>query len=179
MESIQQTQPDAEERLAFDHYLQQLPGSKQTFHRVFVWIIAAAVIVTLGIFAYAIYASFSLSGTQVVLAWMSFFLAGAIAAFLYGLDTLVLGATIPLPSEGSKYSYEIGPKAVREGWLLIGYGVVVTILYIVGVAAVQAERFAVEDFVTLVVGFFVILGLGSAAMAILRRILQPGTTEGT
>jgi hypothetical protein len=179
MESIQQTQPGAGKRQTFDHYLQQLPGSKQTFHRIFVWFFAAAVIITLGIFAYAIYASFSLGGSQVILAWMSFFLAGAVAAFLYGLDTLILGATIPLPSEGSKYSYETGPRAVREGWLLIGYGVVVTILYIIGVAAVQAGRFAVEDFVTLVVGFFVILGLGSAAIAILRRILQPGTTEGT
>lgn len=182
MESIQQTQPGLGKRQTFDHYLQQLPGSKQTFHRVFVWFFAAAVIITLGVFIYAIYASImvnSLGGSHVVLAWMSFFLAGAVAAFLYGLDTLIIGATIPLPSEGSKYSYEIGPKAVREGWLLIGYGVVVTILYIVGVVAVQAGRFAVEDFVTLVVGFFVILGLGSAALAILRRILQPGTSEGT
>ena len=59
--------------------------------------------------------------------------------------------------------------------MLIGYGVVVTILYIVGVAAVQAGRFVVEDFVTLVVGFFVILGLGSAALAVLRRILRPSS----
>lgn len=182
MESIQQTstsvEQDAGERLTFDQYLQQLPAPKQTFHRVIVWFIAAAAIITLGVFVYAIYASFmaqSLGGSHVVLAWMSFFLAGAAAAFLYGLDTLILGATIPFPSEGSKYSYETGPKAVREGWMLIGYGVVVTILYIVGVLAAQAGRFAVEDFVTLVVGFFVILGLGSAALAVLRRILRPSS----
>ncbi|UCF27042.1 MAG: hypothetical protein JSW42_10375 [Chloroflexota bacterium] len=182
MESIQQTstsvEQDAGERLTFDQYLQQLPAPKQTFHRVIVWFFAAAFLITLGVFIYAIYASFmaqSLGGSHVVVAWMSFFLAGAVAAFLYGLDTLVLGATIPMPSEGSKYSYETGPKAVREGWMLIGYGVVVIILYIVGVAAVQAGRFVVEDFVTLVVGFFVILGLGSAALAVLRRILRPSS----
>jgi hypothetical protein len=182
MESIQQTsppvQPSADERLTFDQYLQQLPASKQTFHRVIVWFIAAAFIITLGVFVYALYASFmgkSLGGSHVIVAWMSFFLAGAVAAFLYGLDTLVLRATIPMPSEGSKYSYETGPKAVREGWMLIGYGVVVTILYIVGVVAVQAGRFVVEDFVTLVVGFFVILGLGSAALAIMRRIMRPSS----
>ena len=51
-------------------------------------------------------------------------------------------------------------------------GVIVTILYFVGVAAVRAGIFNVEDWVTLVVGFFAILGLGSAALAILRRILR-------
>jgi hypothetical protein len=135
MENIQQTQPGAEERLTFDQYLQQLPAAKQTFHRVIVWFFAAAVIITLGLFVYAIYVSFSLGGSQIILAWISFFLAGAVAAFLYGLDTLILGATIPLPSEGSKYSYETGSKAVQEGWMLIGYGVVVTVLYTIGVAA--------------------------------------------
>jgi hypothetical protein len=49
--------------------------------------------------------------------------------------------------------------------------VVVTVLIIVGVAAVRAGRFGVEDWITFIVGFFVILGLGSAALSILRRII--------
>jgi len=50
MESIQQTsppvQPDVEERLTFDQYVEQLPTSKQTFHRVIVWLIGAAFLLT-------------------------------------------------------------------------------------------------------------------------------------
>ena len=179
MESIQQTSPPvetgAEKRLTFDEYIGQLPSSKQTFHRIIAWFIIAAIIITLGVFGYAIYASFvtqSVGGSHVVLAWLSFLWAGAVAAFLYGLDTLVLGATIPLPSKGSQYNYETDRKASREGWMFVGYGVVVTILYFVGVAAVRAGIFGIEDWITLVVGFFAILGLGSAALAILRRILR-------
>ena len=178
MESIQQTsppvQPGAEERLTFDEYVRQLPSSKQNIHRIIAWLMIAAIIITLGVFGYAIYASFmaqSVGGSHVVLAWLSFIWAGAVAAFLYGLDTLNLGATIPLPSRGSQYNYETDSKASREGWMFVGYGVIVTILYFVGVAAVRAGLFGVEDWITLVVGFFVILGLGSAALAILRRIL--------
>ncbi len=179
MESIRQTsetvQPINEERLTFDEYVGQLPASKQTFHRVIIWFIGAAFILTVGLFVYAIYASFawkSVGESNVVLAWMYYFLAVAIFIILYGVDTLVLGATLPLPSEGSKYSYETGRKAVRYGWGSIGSGVVVTILVIVGVAAVRAGIFGLEDWITLVVGFFAILGLGSAALAILRRILR-------
>lgn len=177
MESVQQApapvQPDVEERLTFDQYVGQLPNSKQTFHRVMVWLFAAAFLLTLGVLIYAIYASFALQTvgeSNVVLAWLFFFLAGAVAAFLFGLDTLILGATIPLPSEGSKYSYETGRDATRTGWGMIAYGVIVTILVIIGVAAVQAGIFGLEDWITFIVGFFVILGLGSAALAILRWI---------
>ena len=183
MESIQQTsppvQPDVEERLTFDQYVEQLPTSKQTFHRVIVWLIGAAFLLTLGMFIYAIYASFAgktVGESNVVLAWLYFFLAGAVAAFLFGLDTLILGATIPLPSEGSKYSYETDRSAARTGWGLIAYGVIVTILVIVGVVAVQAGVFGLENWITFIVGFFVILGLGSAVLAILRRILRPRST---
>ncbi len=179
MESIQPTsppvQPGAEERLTFDEYVGQLPSSKQRNHRIITWLLVAAIIITLGVFGYAIYASVvaqSAGGSHVVLAWLSFLWAGSVAAFLYGLDTLNLGATIPLPSKGSEYNYETGSKAARDGWIFIGYGVIVTILFFVGVAAVRAGIFDVEDWVTLVVGFFVILGLGSAALAILRRILR-------
>jgi hypothetical protein len=179
MESIQQTSPPvetgAEKRLTFDEYIGQLPSSKQTFHRIIAWFIIAAIIITLGVFGYAIYASImvkTVGGSHVVIAWLSFLWAGAVAAFLYGLDTLILGATLPLPSKGSEYNYETDSKAVRDGWMFIGYGVIVTILYFVGVAAVRAGIFNVEDWVTLVVGFFAILGLGSAALAILRRILR-------
>jgi hypothetical protein len=101
---------------------------------------------------------------------MYFFLAGAIAAFLLGLDTLVVGATIPPPFEGSKYNFQSGSKAVKEGWGLIGYGLVMTILVIVGVAGVRAGRFSVEDWVTFIVSVFVIIGVGSGLLAILRRI---------
>ena len=98
----------------------------------------------------------------------------SVAAFLFGIDTLIVGATIPLPTEGSKYSYETGRNAARTGWGLIGYSVVVILLVIVGVAAVQAGVFGVEDWITFIVGFFVILGLGSGVLAILRRIMRPG-----
>lgn len=179
MESIQQTsppvQPGVEERLTFNEYVKQLPSSNQSIHRIIVWFLVAAIIITLGVFGYAIYASVvakSVGGSHVVIAWLSFLWAGAVAAFLYGLDTLTLGATIPLPSKGSEYNYETGSKAVRDGWMYLGYGVIVTILFFVGVAAVRAGFFDLEDWVTLVVGFFVILGLGSAALAILRRILR-------
>lgn len=179
MENIQQPsdtgQQVEEKQLTFDEYVGQLPASKQSTHRWMRWLIAATFILTLGVFIYAIYASFkvkSFGEANVVLAWMFFFLASAIAVFLLGLDTLILGATIPLPSKGAQYSFESGHKAVRQGWGLIGYGVIVILLVIIGVAAVRAGSFDLEDWITLIVGFFVILGLGSAALAILRRVLR-------
>jgi hypothetical protein len=183
MESIQESsdtsQPGAEKRLTFDQHLQQLPASKQSIHRWLGWLVIVALVLTLGVFVYAIYTSItwkSAGGENVVVSWMYFFLAGAIAAFLLGLDTLLVGATIPPPFERSKYSFETGSKAVKEGWWMIGYGLVMSILVFVGVAAVRAGRFSVEDWITLVVGFFVILGIGSGVLAIFRKILQSRST---
>ena len=179
MESMQHTtdsaQPSAEERLSFDQHIQQLPASKQSVHRWLVWLVAAACVLTLGVFVYAIYTSIiwkSVGGIGVVLAWMYFFLAGAVAAFLFGLETLIVGATLPLPFKGSEYSYETGAKAVTQGWGLIGYGVVVTILVFVGIASVQAGTFSLDNWITIIVSLFVIIGLASGVLAVLRRILQ-------
>ena len=66
----------------------------------------------------------------------SFTVAGGLAAFLMGIDTVILGATLPLPFAGSKYDFKTGEVAVRQGWVLIGYGVVITALVILGVTAV-------------------------------------------
>lgn len=160
-------------RLTFDQYLEQQSPSKLTAHRWLGWLVITAIVLTLGVFIYAIYSSItwqSTGGDNVVIAWMYFFLAGGLAAFLMGLDTVILEATLPPPIGGSNNDYETGTAAVRQGWALIGYGLVVTVLVTIGVAGVRAGRFGVEDWVTIVVGFFVILGLGSAALAILRRI---------
>lgn len=179
MESIQQTsetvQPSEEKRLTFDQHVQQLSVSKQSVHRWLGWLVIAAFVITLGVFGYAIYSSFtwkSVGEVNLVLAWMYFFLAGAVAVFLLGLDTIIVGATIPPPFEGSKYSFETGSKAVREGWGLIGGGIIMTILVLVGIAAVRTGRFGLEDWITFIVGFWVIVGLASAVLAVTRRILR-------
>jgi hypothetical protein len=169
------SQSSPEKRITFDQYVEQLPVPKQSAHRWVIWLVAAGIILTLGVFVYAIYTSITwktAGGQNVVLSWMYFFLSGAIAAFLLGLDTILIGATIPLPFERSKYDFTKGHGAVREGWWLVGYGVVVTILVIAGVTAVKAGTLSIEDWITYFVSIFVILGLGSGALAILRRILR-------
>ncbi len=167
--------PNPERRLSFDQHVQGLPASRQTAHRWVVWLLAVAIVLTVGVFIYAIYASVnwrSVGEAAVVLAWLYFFLAGALAALVMGLDTLIVGATVPPPFERSKYSFTTGREAVRQGRGLIGYAAVVTLLVVVGAAAVRAGRFGLEDWVRLVVGFWVAVGLVAAARAILRGILR-------
>lgn len=171
------TQTGGETRLNFDQYLEQLPASKQSTHRVLGTLIIAAIVLTLGVFVYSIYASFTwktVGGSNVVLAWLYFFSAGALAAFVLGMETLILGSTIPPPFGSTQRDFEPGRKATLEGWSLVGYGVVVTALVIVGVTAVRSWEISVENMVTLIVGAFAILGLGSGALAILRRFQQSG-----
>ncbi len=168
-------QPQVERKQTFDRYVQQLPEHKQSTHRILVWFVAAAIMITLVIFVYALYRSFtweSAGGLNVVLAWMYFFLAGSVAAFLLGLDTLVVGATIPLPFGASEFSYEIGTKATKDGWGLIAYGTVVTVLVIVGVAALRAGILGIEDWLKLIVGLFVTLGVASGVGAIIRKMMR-------
>jgi len=183
MESRQEisntVQSGGEERLTFDEYLEQLPSSKQATHRWLGWLIIVVIVITVGVFAYAIYASFAwqtVGGEKVILAWLYFFLVGALAAFTLGLDTLFMGATIPLPFASSGQDFETGRKALTEGWSLVGYGVVVTALVALGVSAVRTGTFSVEDWVTVIVGGFVILGMGSGVLAIIRRFRRPGNT---
>jgi hypothetical protein len=179
MDNTQQTPasagPGAEGRLTYDEHVQQIPASRQTAHRWLVRLVVVAIAVVLGLFVYAIYASFawkSVGEANVVLAWLYFILAAATAALLLGVDTLLVGATLPLPFEASKYSYETGRPAVQSGWQLSGLGALVIVLALVGVAAVRAGRFGLEDWITVVVGFWVLVGLASAVLAILRRILR-------
>lgn len=168
-------QPAAEKRLTFDQYVQQLPESKQAIHRWLVWLVAAAFIITLGVFVYAIYTSFAwktVGGINVVNGWMYFFLAGAVGAFLLGLDTLILGATIPLPFGGAKYNFELGPKVALEGWGLIAYGVIMALFVVLSMTTVRAGILRLEDWIKLFVGFWVIVGLAAGLLAILRRFLR-------
>ena len=79
---------------------------------------------------------------------------------------------MPPPFEGSKYSFTTGPKAVREGWTIFGVGVLVSVLMIALTLALRAGYLALEDWVTLVVGFWVIMGVVSGIQAIFRRILR-------
>lgn len=179
MESRQQTsnavKPVAGERLSFDQYVQSLPASKQSAHRVLVWLVAIGFILVIGLFIYAIYTSVtwkSAGGLNVALSWQYFFLAGGLFALLLGIDTLILGATVPLPFEGSKYSYTTGRKAVREGWTLVGVGGLLFILMIALTLALRAGYLSLEDWVTLLVGFWVVVGLAAAALAVIRRIMD-------
>lgn len=179
MDSTQQApstkQPSPENRPAFDEHVGHLAASRQTAHRWLVRLVVVAFVLALVAFLYALYASFnskSVGEAMVVSAWLYFFLAGALGALLLGLDTLNVGATVPPPFERSKYSFETGRKAAQEGWVMIGVALVVTILVLVGLAAVRAGRFGLEDWITVVVGFWVVVGLGAGALAILRRILR-------
>lgn len=178
MESRWQTsnavQPTAGERLSFDQYVQSLPASKQSTHRVLVWLVALGFILAIGLFVYAIYTSVTwktAGGLNVMLAWQYFFLAGTLIALLLGIDTLILGATVPLPLEGSKHSYTTGRKAVREGWTLVGVGGLLFILMIALTLALRAGSLSLDNWVTLVVGFWVVLGLAAAVLAVIRRII--------
>ena len=165
--------PDGEKRLAFDEHVRQLPDSKQKAHRWLIGLVVVAFVLLLGVSVYALYASFnwkSVGEENVVIAWLLFLLAWGAVALVLGIDTVVLGASVPPPFEGSKHSYETGPGAVRSGWTMIGLGALVVLLCLVAVAAVRAGRFGLEDWITLVVGFWVVLGLAAAALAVLRRL---------
>lgn len=177
MENEQQASQTAElsgeERLTFDQYVEQLPASKRSIHRWLRWLVLVAIVLVPVALIYAIYASFnakSLGETHVVVSWLSFFLAGALGAILVGLHTVVVGATLPFPSEGSKYSYDTGRKAVREGWGVIGIGAIMAILGIVGVVAALAGVFGLDEWVIFIVSFWVIVGIVAGASAILRAI---------
>jgi hypothetical protein len=166
-------QPAAGERFSFDQYVELLPASKQSAHRVLVWVIGVAFVLAIGLFIYAIYTSViwkSAGGLKVVIYWQYFFLAGAFFALLLGIDTLILGATVPLPFEGSKYSYTTGRKAVSEGWTLVGVGGLLFVLMIALILALRAGYLSLETWITLVVGFWVVVGLAAAVLAVIRRI---------
>ena len=165
----------AGERLSFDQYVLSLPASKHSTHRVLVWLVALSFILVIGLFIYAIYTSItwkSAGGLNVALSWQYFFLAGGLVALILGIDTFILGATVPLPFEGSKYNYTTGRKAVREGWLLVGIGGLLTVLMIGLTVALRAGYLSLENWVTLVVGFWVIVGLAAGVQAVIRRILS-------
>jgi hypothetical protein len=173
--SSKPVQPVAAERFSFDQYVQQLPAAKQSTHRVLVWLLAIGFILVIGLFIYAIYTSVtwkSAGGMNVALSWQYFFLAGGLFALLLGVDSLILGATVPPPFEGSKYNFTTGSKAVREGWTLVGVGALLSILMIASTVALRAGSLSLENWVTLVVGFWVILGLVAATLAIIRRVIS-------
>ena len=168
-------QPGADTRLTFDQHVKELSTMRQSGHQLVIWLIGAAILVTVGALIFAVYQSIiwqTVGGTDVMLAWMYFFLTGAFTAALFGLDTLIVGATIPAPFEKSKYSYETGPGAVRSGWELLGIGVIATVLVNLGINSVRAGTMSIEDWVSYLVGFFVILGVGAGVLAFMRRLLR-------
>lgn len=168
-------QPGVDTRLTFDQHVKQLSTTRQSTHQLVVWLVSAGIIVTFSSFIFAIYQSViwkTVGGIDVMLAWMYFFLTSATTAAFLGLDTLIVGATIPAPFEKSKYEYETGPDAVRSGWGLLGIGVIAIVLVSIGINSARAGTLSIEDWVSYVVGFFVILGVGSGLLAALRRFLQ-------
>ena len=168
-------QPGADTRLTFDQHVKQLSTTRQSAHQLVIWLVGGAIIVTFGAFIFAIYQSIiwkTVGGTAVMLAWMYFFLTSAMAATLLGLDTLIVNATIPAPFEKSKYAYETGPGAVRSGWEMLGIGVIAAVLVMLGINSVNAGTLSIEDWVSYLVGFFVILGVGAGVLAFLRRLLR-------
>jgi len=174
-QSPDRRQPGADTRLTFDQHVKQLSTMKQSAHQLVIWLVGGAIIVTFGAFIFAIYQSIiwkTVGGTAVMLAWMYFFLTSALAATLLGLDTLIVNATIPAPFEKSKYAYETGPGAVRSGWEVLGIGVIATILVTIGINAAREGTLSLEDWISYLVGFFVILGVGAGFLAFLRRLLR-------
>ena len=172
----QQSEPlmtAAEERLSFDEYVGQLPASKQSTHRWMAYLIIAGILLGIGTLIFAIYTSVTwktAGGSSVIMAWQYFFLAACVTVILMGIDTVVLGATLPLPIEGSKSSYKAGPEAVREGWTMVGIGVLVFLLLIVITLALRAGYLSLEDWITLIVGFWAVVGLLAVLLAVFRRI---------
>ena len=173
--NLDTVQPGVETRLSFDEYVQQLPDSKQFVHRVLVLLVAVGFVLLIGTFIYAIYTSVTwetAGGVNVALSWQYFFLAGGVLALILGIDTLVLGASVPLPFASAKYIYTTGDKAVREGWTLVGVGGALIVLMIALTVALRGGYLSMDTWVTLVVGFWVVLGLLAAAQAIIRRVIS-------
>jgi hypothetical protein len=174
-QSLDPGQPGADTRLTFDQHVRQLSTMRQSAHQLVIWLVIGAIIVTFGALIFAVYQSIIwkiVGETDVMQAWMYFFLTGAFAAALLGFDTLIVGATIPAPFERSKYAYETGPGAVRSGWELLGIGVIATVLVSIGINSVRAGTLSIEDWISYLVGFFVILGVGSGFLAFMRRVLR-------
>ena len=168
-------QTGADTRLTFDQHVKQLSTMRQSTHQLVIWLVVGAIIVTIGALIFAIYQSIiwkTVGETDVMLAWMYFFLTGAFTAALLGLDTLIVGATIPLPFQKAKYSYETGRDAVRSGWELLGIGLIATVVVTIGINSALAGRLSVEDWISYLVGFFVILGMGAGMLTFIRRLLR-------
>ena len=96
-QSLDPGQPGADTRLTFDQHVRQLSTMRQSAHQLVIWLVIGAIIVTFGALIFAVYQSIiwkTVGETDVMQAWMYFFLTGAFAAALLGFDTLIVGATI-------------------------------------------------------------------------------------
>lgn len=168
-------QPKQETQLSFDQFVKQISAAKQSAHRWVAWLTAVALILAVDVFIYAIYTSItwkSSVGANVILAWIYSFIAGSFAAFLIGLDTLILGATLPWPFEASKLSYTTGPQAIKEGRNLVVYGLIVIITAIGCMVLVRAGVVGIENLVKCDIGIMVAIGIFIGVQAVLRRILH-------
>ncbi len=166
-----------EAKSPFDEHMSRQPASRQTLVKWILRLALVAFILPFVLLIYGIYASISwrtVGQENVVLAWLYFFMSGGVGALLLGLATILARSSIPLPFGAGAGSQRltVGDSAVRSGWGIVGISLVMVVPTLLGVWAVRAGRFGIEDFVFVIVSFYAGLGLVSAGVALVRAVMR-------
>lgn len=108
-----------------DRYIEQQPRSIRIAHTLMLVLEGVALILYIGLFVLAIYVSVTWK-THGELAvprwWMASQVCAALLVVVLGLHTLTVGAYLPVPYPSGKETIVTGQRAARQGWMLIGLG---------------------------------------------------------
>ena len=152
-------------------HLEEQPASIQTAHKLMLALEAVVAILYIGLLIVAVYVSVTWK-THGELAvprwWMASQVSAALFLVILGLHSVIVKAYSPFPSLGGKESKVTGRKAVRQGWMLIGLGLLWAAAWggmYLGIVLSGAEPLQVF------IPFVVALGMGMGVISIGRAIL--------
>jgi hypothetical protein len=151
-------------------HLEEQPASIQTAHKLMLALEAVVAILYIGLLIVAVYVTVTWK-THGELAvprwWMASQVSVALFLAILGLHSLIVKAHWPNPLLSGKDSIVTGRKAVRQGWIFIGGGLLWAAAWggmYLGIVLSGAEPLEVfiPFVVALSVGVGVIAGIGSA-----------------
>lgn len=169
----------AAEKTASDQlelHLSELPKSRQTAHTMLGVLLLLVMVITVGLMAWSIYVSIRANyfGQEYVPFWW-FIWATSVSLFLaiFGFSTVVAQASPPFIIGRGEESLVFGRQAERKGLPMAALGLLGTVAFAalaiyVGVTGVNW----LDQFITGVVIFWVGLGLISALIAIVSKIME-------
>jgi hypothetical protein len=170
-QEVEGVESKEETRSQLARHLEQQPASIQTAHKLMLALEAVVAILYIGLLIVAIYVSVTWK-THGELAiprwWMASQVSVALLLVILGLHSVIVKAHSPVPSLSGKESKVTGREAVRQGWMLIGLGVLWAAAWggmYLGIVLSGAEPLQVF------IPFVVALGIGMGVISIGRAIL--------